>query len=83
MWLKFSSKLGTENLVLFVCYLPAAEFTRHVDAEAFYCSLLEQIYAYQNMGQMFICGDLNSRVGTDTDFIEGVDDVRPLMLLTM
>ena len=29
------------------------------------------------MGQMFICGDLNSRVRTDTDYIEGVDDMRP------
>ena len=77
MWLKFSSKLGTDNLVLCVCYLPPAESTRHVDAETFYCNLLEQVYAYQNMGQMFICGDLNSRVGTDTDYIEGVDDMRP------
>ena len=77
MWLKFSSKLGTDNLVLCVCYLPSAESTRHVDAETFYCNLLEQVYAYQNMGQMFVCGDLNSRVGTDTDYIEGVDDMRP------
>ena len=82
MWLKFSSKLGTDNLVLCVCYLPPAESTRHVDAETFYCNLLEQVYAYQNMGQMFICGDLNSRVGTDTDYIEGVDDMRPRDILT-
>ena len=77
MWLKFSSKLGTDNLVLCVCYLPPAESTRHVDAETFYCNLSEQVYAYQNTGRMFICCDLNSRVGTDTDYIEGVDDMRP------
>ena len=77
MWLKFSSKLGTENLLLCVCHLPPAESTRHVDAETFCCSLLEQVYAYQNMGQMFICSDVNSRVGTDTDYIKDMDDMRP------
>ena len=51
--------------------------TRDVNVESFYCNLLEQVYAYQNVGQMFICGDLNSRVGTDTDYIEGVDEMRP------
>ena len=75
--LKLSTRLGTENLVLCVCNLPPAESTGHVDAESFYCNLLEPVYAYQNVDQMFICGDLNSRVGTDTDYIEGVDEMRP------
>ena len=50
---------------------------RNNDPEAFYCSLLEQVYSYQNEGKLFICGYLNSRVGDDSDYIEGVDDVKP------
>ncbi len=37
--------------------------------------MLVQVYAYPNMGQLYICGDMNSHVGSETDFIEGVDDV--------
>ena len=29
----------------------------------------------------FVCGDFNSRVGDDSDYIEGVDDVRPRKVL--
>ena len=30
---------------------------------------------------MHVCGDFNSRVGDDSDYIEGVDDVRPRDIL--
>lgn len=76
-WVQFSAKATTENIALCVCYLPPSDSSRHVDSELFYCKLLEQVYAYQNIGQLFICGDFNSRVGCDTDYIESADDVRP------
>ena len=43
--------------------------------------MLEQVYAFQNDGTLFVCGDYNSRVGDDSDYIEGVDDVRPRNVL--
>ena len=43
--------------------------------------MLEQVYAFQNEGTLFVCGDFNSRVGDDSDYIEGVDDVRPRKVL--
>ena len=58
-----------------------SESVRNNDPEAFYCSLLEQVYSYQNEGKLFICGDLNSRVGDDSDYIEGDDDVKPRNIL--
>ena len=58
-----------------VCYLPPDGSTRLNDAEHFYMSLTEQVYQYQNEGNIYICGDLNSRCGESSDYIEGVDDV--------
>ena len=47
--------------------------SRYSDAKAFYENLLQNVYAYQNDGVVFICGDLNSRCGDSEDFISGVD----------
>ena len=77
LWLKLSSDTQTENIVICTCYLPPSDSTRLNDPELFYASLLEQVYSYQNEGRMFICGDLNSRVGDASEYIEGVDDVTP------
>ena len=38
---------------------------------------MEKVYEYQNDGHLIICGDLNARVGQESDYIEGVDDVKP------
>ena len=75
LWLKFSSDTDAENIVICVCYLPPSDSTRLNDSELFYATLLEQVYSYQNEGQLFICGDFNSRVGDASEYIEGVDDV--------
>lgn len=69
---------GTEvNFVfnLCVCYLPPEGSSRHVDAQEFYENLLGQVFAYNNNGGFYICGDLNSRIGDHLDFMEGVDEL--------
>lgn len=33
--------------------------------------------SYQHKGKIYICGDMNSRVGVNTDYIERVDLVKP------
>lgn len=38
---------------------------------------MEKVYEYQNDGHLIVCGDLNARVGQESDYIEGVDDVKP------
>ena len=43
----------------------------------YFDSLLTKVYQYQSMGQYYICGDFNSRLGDLVDYIEGVDDVPP------
>ena len=58
-----------------VCYLPPNNSSRQVDVSEFFDSLLCNIYTFQNLGPLFICGDFNSRIGDNVDFISGVDDV--------
>lgn len=77
MWLKFKSKLSELSLLLAVCYLPPAESCRALDSELYFQNLLKQVYNYQKLGRFLICGDLNSRIGQNSDFVEGVDVVRP------
>lgn len=60
---------------MYVCYLPPDGSSRSNDAEEFYTILTEQVYQYQNIGKIYICGDVNSRCGEASDYIVGVDDV--------
>ena len=42
-------------------------------ADDFYEKLLNSVYLYQSEGTVVICGDLNSRIGIRSDYIDGVD----------
>jgi hypothetical protein len=48
-----------------------------VDAEKFFEELLYQCHKYQNEGLLLIGGDFNARCADDSEFIEGVDKVKP------
>ena len=74
LWVKFWN--NESSFCVCVCYLPPDGSTRLNDAEQFYTRLTEQVYQYQNLGNVFICGDFNSRCGEASDYVEGVDDVR-------
>ena len=64
-----------ESLCICVCYLPP-QASAYNDSLDFYTKLLEQVYMYQNIGKLYICGDFNARCGDIQDFIEGVDNVQ-------
>ncbi len=61
-------------LIFCVCYLPPYKSLR-VDAEEFLNTLLSQVYVYQKECPFMICGDFNSWIGDNTDYIEEVDDI--------
>lgn len=76
LWIKFTSKVDKEDS-LYVCsiYLPPRFSSRAVNVNEFYDSLLSQIYTIPG-GRMFhLCGDLNSRIGENFDYIPSVDDL--------
>ena len=45
------------------------------DAVSFYSHLLTQMYIRETCDAFYLCGDLNSRIGSQRDFIEEVDEV--------
>ena len=58
-----------------MCYLPPEGSSRYENVDEFVDTLLTKIYQYQGMGEYYICGDFNSRLGDLVGYIEGVDEV--------
>lgn len=56
LWIKFSNLINVQSdndiIILFVAYLPPSESLRNYVPETFYCYLLKQVYAYQNIGRL-------------------------------
>ena len=75
LWLRLSAKEQRCVYNICVCYLPPEGSTRSGNPQEFFDNLLSQVYMYQNEGNFYICGDVNSRCGDMDDFLEGVDDV--------
>lgn len=75
LWVKLSHRVENFSICVAVCYLPPEYTTRNVDGEAFFDTLLYQVYMYQKEGPFMIIGDFNARCGVDQDYVEGVDDV--------
>ena len=67
--------------MLFIGYLPPDFSARAVDGDAFFNNLSKKVYEYQSEGEIIICGDFNARLGSESDFIEGVDVVKPMMVI--
>ena len=70
LWLKIKSVVSNESVYLCICYLSPENSSRQVDAEQFYAELMKQVYQYQNYGKTIACGDFNSRIGDESDYIE-------------
>lgn len=76
-WLKMVHKFEQFTLMPCVCYLPPENSSRYFNVNTFYDCLLTDIYAFQNDGMIYVCGDFNSRCGGLDDFIAGVDNIPP------
>ena len=77
LWIKIKDKNSQMCLCLCVCYLPPTSSSRKTCSLTFFSRLMESVYKYQNEGITVICGDMNSRIGENSDYIEGVDKVPP------
>ena len=69
LWIQLKHKV--DNLISFpcVCYLPPENSSRRTDVNLYFDTLLADIYKYQKLGNMFICGNFNSRCGDLDDHI--------------
>ena len=77
VFVKLTSKQDNTSLTVCVCYLPPEHSSRHMDVDSFFSDLMKKVYEYQNDDHLVICGDFNARIGCESDYIEGVDDVKP------
>ena len=77
LWIQIKSKFSDLIIDVVVCYLPPHESKRPNDQELFFENLLQQVYWNQNKRYTVICGDFNSRCGSNTDYMEGMDDLIP------
>jgi len=68
-------KLSDFSLLIYSCYLPPENSPHGRDAVGFFTHLLNEIYMYEEVDGIVVCGDLNARIGTLNDFIAGVDDI--------
>ena len=76
LWIKKASIcVPILTFCLCISYLPPENSSRHVRAETFFDILLENVYMYHHEGIFVICGDLNGRIGSHSDYIEGVDKI--------
>ena len=80
LWIQLKSKSSNLSMCLAVCYLPPTESSRPIDQEMLFDNLLQQVYCNQNKGYTIILGDFNSRCGHFNDYIEGVDDIVPIVI---
>ena len=74
--LKFTHRIDSSVLVLFMLFATDCS-TRAVDADVVFNESVKKVYEYQSEGEIIICGDFNSRLGSESDYIEGVDAVKP------
>ena len=72
-----------DNFTLIPCvyYLPTENSSRFFDSNYFFERLLTDICSFQGSGMIHLCGDFNSRCGNLDDFIAGVDDIPPRLII--
>lgn len=66
--LSFQHKISGYCFVSFSCYLPSENSPCRRDASSFLDQLLNQIYPLSEVNVIYICRDLNARIGCMEDF---------------
>ena len=74
--LKFFAKDSDYTFILIACYLPPERSPWGRDASGYFSQILNIIHTYACCcDSIYLCGDLNSRMGEKQDYVIGVDDV--------
>ena len=72
-----TSKQTGYKIVIFSVYLPPENSPWGRNATDFFSHLLGQIYLLSDNDAIFVCGDLNSRLGGLSDVINDIDGIPP------
>ena len=63
------------DIIIVGCYLPPQNSLYGRDALYFHSHMLSYMYQYYNCDAVYMCGDLNSKLGKSPDFIPGIDEL--------
>ena len=64
--------------ILFIgVYLPPENSPWGRDAVSFFAHILSYLYQFEDADAVYICGDINARIGNKIDFIQEIDNVKP------
>ena len=73
--LLFVDKVSEFSFLLINCYL-SPDGSPYANTSAFFNQLLSLLYLHSNCDSVIICGDINARIGSHVDYIEGIDNVK-------
>ena len=73
--LLFVDKVNEFSFFWINCYLPP-DGSPYANTSAFFNHLHSLLYLHSNCDSVIICGDINARIGSDVDYIEGIDNVK-------
>ena len=80
-WILFKKDFFNLNNDIYLCtvyYPPSNSAYLSEDSEIFQ-RIEKDIFSYQNLGDIILCGDFNARCGTDNDFVSNdLDDFIPI-----
>ena len=60
--------MSNYNIIIYSCYLPPVD-SPYSDTTLFYSHLTAEMYKGYNPDLLLICGDFNSCIGSENDFI--------------
>ena len=79
---KIRDKVSNYTIILIACYLPPERSPWGRDAGNFFSHILNLIYLHSSScDAVYLCGDLNSRLGDKQDYIKGIDNITDRQIL--
>jgi exonuclease III len=73
--IEFVHKLNEFSFVIFACYLSPDNSVWGRDPTTYFAHLMSQLYFHSDADAIFICGDLNGRIGNSLDYVTDIDDI--------
>ena len=71
----FKDKQTDFSFIICCCYLPP-EGSVYANPTQFFAHLISQLYIYNDVDLLFICGDINGRIGKHSD-VTDIDNIKP------
>ena len=80
--MKIIDKISEYSILLIGTYLPPEQSKWGRDASGFFTQIMTFIYQYAEFDGIYICGDVNSRLGNKQDFVPEIDiSVKPRKII--